>query len=212
MSKFRYFLKRKGNKIGALTFLGLGLGFYVGFYLAIEILSGWTYFRSDVLSIWSFLITLVCYLFLFITNIRNDNAAYTGVFIFISLIVLEGIFNIVDIIRLGTSVLYDGHPGVLISFIAYCVLLAAIVVIGILFYITVYRYMFGRHNDFKRILVFASLFVGVLGLSIAALMAFYGCSMVLTSPNSILLALSVPVSELLVAIGVIFTLKRLRRI
>jgi len=212
MSNFRYFLKRKGNKIGALAFLGLGLAVYLGFYLAIEFLSGWTYFRTDVFSIWSFLITLVCYLFLLITNIRNDNAAYTGVFIFISLIVLEGIFNIVDIIRLGTSILYEGHPGVLVCFIVYCVLLALIVGVGVLFYIGVYRYMLGRHNDFRKISIYAYLFVGILLLSIATLMALYGCSMVLTSPDSILLALSIPVSELLVAVGVVFTLRRLRRI
>ena len=212
MSNFGYFLKRNKNKIGAVTFLGLGLACYLGFYLAIEIISGWTYFRSEPITVWNFMVALVCYLYLLITNIRNDNAAYTGIFMFISLIVLEGVFTIVDTVRLRASLIFAGNAGVSASFIGYCVLLATNVVIGILFYIATFRYMSGRSSDFKKLWIYGLLFGFALLINVASLMVFYGYAAVLTSPTSVLLACAIPFSELLVAIGIVFTLLRLKRL
>ena len=212
MSNVSYFFKRYKNKIGALTFIVLGIAFFLGLYITAEIISDWTYFRSSPLNLWNFMITAVCYIFLLVTNIRNDNAAYSGIFMFITLIVLEGIFNIIDIIRLYNSALFSGNFVVSGTFIGYCVFLVASVVIGVLFYISVYRYMTGRSNDFIGFRIFAIIFGGILLVSTVALMVFYGYCGVLTSVTSTLLAGAIPISELLMSIGVIFTLERLRRL
>ena len=212
MSSVSYFFKRYKNKIGALTFIVLGIAFFLGLYITVEIISDWTYFRSSPLNLWNFIITAVCYIFLLVTNIRNDNAAYSGIFMFITLIVLEGIFNIIDIIRLYNSALFSGNFVVSGTFIGYCVFLVASVVIGVLFYISVYRYMSGRSNDFMRVRIFAIIFGGILLTSTVALMVFYGYCGVLTSVTSTLLAGAIPISELLMSVGVIFTLERLRRL
>lgn len=212
MSSASYFLKRYKNKIGALTFIVLGIAFFLGLYITAEIISDWTYFRSSPLNLWNFMITAVCYLFLLVTNIRNDNAAYSGIFMFITLIVLEGIFNIIDIIRLYNNALFSGNLVVSGTFIGYCVFLVASVVIGVLFYISVYRYMTGRSNDFMRVRIFAVIFGAILLTSTVALMVFYGYCGVLTSVTSTLLAGAIPISELLMSVGVIFTLERLRRL
>ena len=212
MSSVGYFLKRYKNKIGALTFIVLGIAFFLGLYITAEIISDWTYFRSSPLNLWNFMITAVCYVFLLVTNIRNDNAAYSGIFMFITLIVLEGIFNIIDIIRLYNNALFSGNFVVSGTFIGYCVFLVASVVIGVLFYISVYRYMTGRSNDFIRVRIFAVIFGGILLTSTVALMVFYGYCGVLTSVTSTLLAGAIPISELLMSVGVIFTLERLRRL
>ena len=212
MSNVKYFLKRYKNKIGAIGFISLALAFYLAFYLAVEIISGWTYFRSDVFGVWNFLITLVCYLYLLVTNIRNDNAAYTGIFMFVSLIVLQGVFTIIDTIRVQSSAFYTDNPPIIATFVVYCVLLAVTIVVGVLFYISTFRYMAGRTNSFGRLRGLALGFGGALLVMVAVLMVFYGYAAVLTSPVAILLAIAVPVSELFAAVGIIFTLERLRRV
>lgn len=214
MGKFLGSLYRYRNKIGAISLLSIGLLLYMTCYLIIEISFEWSYFRmafqsGSISAIWNFLIALFCYVYLLVTNIRNDNAAYTGIFIFISLIVFEGIFTLIDMIRLLAGL---GEIGVTVGFVLYCLALVLIVASGIFFYITIYRYLSNRNPDFKRVRLAGFLFLGTLVLMAGSLILFYGLSGTLSLFDSALMVLALPLSEVFICGGVLFTLERLRRV
>ena len=211
LTSLKRFFRRWGNKFFALLFIGLGLAAYLGFYFGAEILSGWTYFRSDPMTLWSFAITLVCYGFLLFTNIRNDNRAYQGIFIYVSLLILDSIFNLIDMFRFNYIRLAE-DPLQITFFIIYATSFLALIIVGIFFYVRLMGYMTGRNGDFTKLWIIAWVFLGVVALELTIYTVLLGIAGSLSNPMGALLRLALPVSELLIGFGVIFTLRRLRRL
>lgn len=74
------------NKILAVTFLSLACLFFFGYYLYAEIQTSFTFFRSsDWITILYFVLDAIMYLILLLANIRNDDFAYTGIALFVSM-------------------------------------------------------------------------------------------------------------------------------
>ena len=204
--------KAHKNKILALSFIGLGLLLFLSFYIAAGFSLGWSLVVGSFSGIWNFLITLLVYGYLFFTNLYNDNHAYSGIFAFIALAVFEAVFNIIDLSVSAGAALWNQDGAALATFVPYLALSGGIAGIGIPFYIFLFRYMLGRDSRFGKVRLFALLFLGILLLSSSFYLAYqFIAGLVLTWQN-VLLVLALPISELCVGAGVVFTLERLRRI
>ena len=212
MSNFTRFFRAHKNKIFALTFVGLGLAVFLAFYLVMGFSTEWAVFRTSIAALLNFLITLFCYGYLLFTNIYNDNRAYSAIFTFVGLMVIQAVFNIIDISIAAGSALWNGQVLNLTLFLGYATLSGGVVGIGIPFYIFTFRYLFGRDNRFSKVRLFALLFLGILALSVIFYLTYEFVAGLAVDVGTTLWILALPISELLVGAGVVFTLERLRRI
>ena len=206
------FLRQYHKKILAISFITLGMLLFLGFYVSAEILTDWTYFRNSPMELWNFFIFLICYGILLWTNINNDNYAYRGIYMFLILIVFEGVWGAVNIFRNLSAVLASGDPLYVVTSSLYLVFYGGLIGVGIALYITTFRYMTGRRLSFTLIRVLYLVYDGLLIGAISVEITIFALSGGLNSPLLILTALSIPLSEALVAVGVGFTYERLRRI
>lgn len=208
----RRFFRQYHNKILAITFISLGLGLFLGFYVAAEILSGWTYFRSAPREIINFVLLLITYGILLGTNINNSNYAYRGIYMFLVIAIFEGVFGALDIFLTLGNIFASGDGGSIASTLVYLALYGGLIGVGIALYIGTFNYMVGRRDNFKKLRTLYLIFVGILTASTVSMIVSFHLLGLLSSPINIIILLTNPISETLVAVGVAFTYERLRRI
>ncbi len=198
------------NKIFAVSFLALACLFFFGHYLFLEINCSWTYFRtSSWLNILFFAIDAIMYLILLTCNIRNDDFAYTGIALFVSMKAFEYIktffYNQMGFLNsLSSGSIWNW----LLSSL-YMSFLAGEAGVGIALYVFVVRYQRGSPN-FTLVRVFGIIFAALLALTAItySLIFFQGVAF---SWDLLLSYIALPAAEACVGVGIVFTLERLRR-
>ncbi len=214
MNKVIRYFKEHRNKILAVSFSALALAVFLGYYGVLEILTGGFYFRHQattgdlIIEMWNFVFyAVLVYGGLMYRNIQNDGRAYSNILIFIFSLA----FNLLlDLLEEGIYTVFDVASGQTISVVFFLLSVLFTIgqmVIGILLYINIARYMRGYSVPWKRIRTLAIVFAILVGLGAFPLVAL---SMLLLGDGLIAL-LSVPVSEAFCSIAIIFTLERLRR-
>lgn len=199
------------NKIFALTFLSLACLFFFGHYLFLEINCSWAYFRSaSWLDVLFFALDAIVYLILLTCNIRNDDFAYTGIALFVSMKAFQYIetffynqFGFLASLSSGSVVNW------LLSFF-YMSFLAGEAGVGVALYVFVVRYQRGSSN-FVIVRVFGIIFAALLALTAGtySLIFFRGVTL---SWDLLLSYIALPVAEACAGVGIVFTLERLRRV
>ena len=198
------------NKIFAVTFLSLACFFFFGRYLLLEIDYSWAYFRSTSwLNILFFLLDAVIYLILLTCNIRNDDFAYSGIFLFVSMKAFEYVrtffYDQVNVLNAFSS----GSLLQILFSLLYSSFLAGEAGGGVALYIFIARYRRGSPN-FTVVRVLAIIFACLLFLAGASASALFlqGSSF---SWQVVFSYLALPFAEAFAGLGIIFTLERLKR-
>ena len=206
-----YFKEHK-NKIFAVAFSALALAVFLGRYAVLEVLTGGTYFRSlgqqnMIIELWNvFFYVVLVYGGLLVRNIQNDGRAYQNILVFVFSVAF-GI--IIDLLYGAASNIVYGIDTNAINLTLFLLALAFAVgevVVGILLYINVLRYMRGFGVEWKKIRTLAIVFAVLVGLG-----AFPMVALSMLVEGGWLTLLSVPVSEAFCAVAIVFTLERLRR-
>lgn len=208
---WKLFFKHRKNKILATSLSGIALAILLSYHILGVILYGSSYF--DFRTLWNAALTLVVYTIIFVCNIRNDNFAYTGILGFVFFITFDNIYSLFVSGIFDAPALFSGQaePGVVAIFALTLLGNAAMAVSGIVLYIWIRRYMFGVLSDFNKIRVMGIVFAGLLlvaagfGIGLFMLLGLY-------DPTFLWLLYAQPVSEVVMAIAICFTLERLRRI
>ena len=166
------------NKFFAVLFSAMALLFLIAEFVA----SGAYYGFGAIMTfsgIWNYLLLLGCLLLLLIFNLRNDDRAYAGISLLIFFAAFDGFFGI------GTSVEYVSYfaknnqsVGMFIAFLSILFWIGQLGM-GVVSYIFVARYRFGRTNNFKLVRLFVCLFLlslvltGICQVSMNAYAGFY---------------------------------------
>lgn len=203
------------NKIFAVTFLGLACFCFFGYYLLAEIDSSFSYFRSsNWTAILYFLLDAAMYLILLVTNIRNDDFAYTGIALFVSMETFSYIQQLFYGQISSLPALMSGNPLVACFYTFYLLFLSAEAGTGIALYIFVLRYQRGYPN-FKPVRILGILFACFIGLTslVNSLLIVFSLGTQLVLPWSLIVSLiAIPLAETFASVGIVFTLERLKRI
>ena len=203
MNRFFRFLKEKRNKILAVSLASLAMASFLGYYILMEFASGWMFFRSSPIEIWSFAIILITYGLLLICNIRNDSFAYQGILMFVFYTAF-GAF--MDLLSGSISALMGGRYAIL-SFVLFFGFLAAELALGVMLYIYTLRYMRGYSVPWSRIRLLAILFAALL-TTYWLISPIYA---MLLGEWSLRVIFALPLSEAFIGWCIVFTLERLRR-
>lgn len=208
---WKLFFKHRKNKILATSLSGIALAILLSYHILGVIVYGSSYF--DFRTLWNAALTLVVYTIIFVCNIRNDNFAYTGILAFVFFITFDNIYNLFVSGIFDMPALFSGaaDPAAIAIFVFTLLGNAAMAVSGIILYIWIRRYMFGILSNFNKIRIMGIVFAGLL---LVAVGCGVGLFMVLGLFDSSLLwfLYAEPVSEVVMAIAICFTLERLRRI
>mgnify|MGYP006896540397 FL=1 len=198
------------NKILAVSFLSLACVFFFGYYAYAEIRTSFTFFRSsDWIAILYFVLDAVMYLILLVANIRNDDFAYTGIALFVSMETFSYLQKLFYGQMSFVNVLYSGSPLLIILGTFYILFLAAEAGVGIALYVLVVRYQRG-FPYFKPIRILGILFACSIALaSLSYFGLFLGSGI---DAGAIFSLLATPMAEVFASVGIVFTLERLRRI
>ena len=198
------------NKVFAVSFLTLACLFFFGYYLYLEIAYSWTYFRSTSwINILMFALDAIIYLILLSCNIRNDDFAYTGIALFVSMKFFEyiqaffyGQINVLNAFSSGSAL------SILLA-VLYTAFLAGEAGVGIALYVFIIRYRRGVAN-FIFVRVLSIVFAVILTLTglTSALIFFQGVSF---TWQMLFGYLAIPLAEACAGVGIVFTLERLRR-
>ena len=198
------------NKILAVSFLALACFFFFGHYLLLEINCSWAYFRTTSwLNILFFALDAIMYLILLSCNIRNDDFAYTGIALFVSMKAFE---YIKTFFYNQASFLSSLASGSILSWLLsslYMSFLAGEAGIGIALYVCLVRYQRGSPN-FVLVRVFGIVFASLLALTAAMYSVIYFQSASF-SWGLLLSYVALPLAEACAGVGIVFTLERLKR-
>lgn len=163
-------------------------------------------------SLWNYLLYFLSYGMILFCNIRNDNNAYRGITLFVFFMAFDQIWS-VFMGGIDLAILFNmANPLSIVINVFYLALVLAGGVIGFLLYAKIARYMVDPLASFRKVRIFAIVYAAILlvlfGLSLWSIFFFLGDVGSLALSSLILL----PLSEVIMAVAIIFTLERLRRI
>ena len=209
---FSRFFKSHRNKIMAVSLSGLAFALFAAYYLTVEILSGWVFFRRDFLQIWSFLLYLLVYSIILFANIRNDNVAYMGILMFVFFTFFSRIWDLFPASNNLVSSFSSGNPlliGLCAGFLAAAL---AQFVLGIILYFRIHLYSRGRDDDYRRIRTLGIAYSIALSLCLSFRIALLLLLQGTYGPAYTFLVFMIPLSEVIMSVAIVFTLERLRRL
>ncbi|MDY5441280.1 MAG: hypothetical protein SPG64_03555 [Candidatus Enteromonas sp.] len=210
MNLFRNF-KYKKNKIFAVGFSSLALVLFFTYY-GIQIgFHGFSFFTNDFTEIWNFAIVLFAYFMVFYYNVINDNRAFRGISMFLFMIVASQIINFVFGFGVSIINLLTFDPIIIIFTLVDIAFLVAQIVVGVLLYINARKFMMGRFVDYRKIRKLSILFAAALAVSAISQMVLLGFEGFQSIEFTILYisVFALPLSEVMMAISVVFTFERL---
>ena len=200
------------NKILAVSFLGLANLCFFGYYLYAEIASSFTLLRNsgNWLSLLVFFLDAAMYLILLTANIRNDDFAYTGIALFVSM----ETFGFIQRFLFGqfsfVTALASGSPLAIVFGIFYVLFLLGEAGVGVALYVFIVLYQrgFPRFKPIRILSILFACFVSLTLVSYLIILADFG----LFNLRNFLLLFLLPLAESSASVGIIFTLERLKRI
>ena len=199
------------NKFFALFFLTLAFGFLV-FEFAFDIATFGISYVMTFSNIWNHLLLIACFVVLLIMNIRNDDRAYIGLSLFVFFVAFDGIFGVGDSFQYAIYWLNNGKSFVGLLYLLSIFFWLGQLGLGVVTYLFLARYRFGRTNNFKLVRLFSILFFVALVLTTISTFSLlflsdsgYGIETYLSSGSYFL-------AEIAAGAACIFTLNRLRRL
>ena len=193
----------------ATSFAALACALFLSVYVYYEILTGWTYFRSDFRNVWNFILTAVVYGLILVANIRNDNIAYHGILMFVFIVAFAFIWDIINgSINLGGA-FASGDAGTILVSVLLLLFMVGALGLGFTLYVFIIRYASMRTNSFRPVRILAIAFAGTLFIACAfeiSLLAW------LLNAASLFAIFGLPIAQILMAVAIVFTLERLRRL
>lgn len=206
---WKLYFKHRKNKIFATGLSGIALAILLAYHIGGVIIYGSAYF--DFATIWNAALTLIVYGIIFVCNIRNDNLAYSGILAFVFFITFDHIYSLLMSGYNFAALFSSGAPAAIIAFIVTLLFNVAMVVSGVILYIRIRRYMIGLYSDFRKIRTLGIIFAGLLLIAVSVEVALF-IMIGLFEPGFMWMLFAEPVSEVVMAAAVCFTLERLRRI
>jgi len=206
--KISLFFKRWHNKFFAILFISLAILLFLAHYLYCEIVTGWRYLVSDPMELFNLVIYAIVYGVILYGNIKNNNIAYTGILLFLCMLVVDCLFDVIQNARYGISL--ESGTIFLVLYLIQITITVSVIVVGIVYYLGIQKYINFQSEDFKRLrilgIIFSSLlFVELLPIIILQILSgWYGAL-------GLLLAFALPLSELFTSISCIWTVERLER-
>lgn len=204
---WRLYLKHRKNKILAVSLSTIAfLMLASSFALEVSLVG------ASFTSLWNYLLYFLSYGMILFYNIRNDNNAYRGITLFVFFMAFDQIWS-VFMGGIDLAILFDmANPLSIVINVFYLALVLAGGVIGFMLYAKIARYMVDPLASFRKVRIFAIVYAAILlvlfGLSLWSIFFFLGDVGSLALASLILL----PLSEAIMAVAIIFTLERLRRI
>ena len=210
MNLFRNF-KYKKNKIFAVGFSSLALVLFFVYYGIQVGMYGFAFFTSDPFEIWNFAIVLIAYFTVFYYNLMNDNRAFRGITMFLFMIVASQVINFAFSFPVSIVNLFSAHPLVIVFTLLNIAFLVGQIVVGVLLYVNASRFARGGFVDQRKIRKYAILFAVALGLTAFSQMVLLGFSGFQSIEYAIAYVslFAFPLSEVMMAVAVVFTLERL---
>lgn len=204
---WRLYLKHRKNKILAVSLSTIAfLMLSSSFALEVSLVG------ASFTSLWNYLLYFLSYGMILFYNIRNDNNAYRGITLFVFFMAFDQIWS-VFMGGIDLAILFNmANPLSIVINVFYLALVLAGGVIGFMLYAKIARYMVDPLASFRKVRIFAIVYAAILlvmfGLSLWSIFFFLGDVGSLALASLILL----PLSEVIMAVAIIFTLERLRRI
>lgn len=204
---WRLYLKHRKNKILAVSLSTIAfLMLASSFALEVSLVG------ASFTSLWNYLLYFLSYGMILFYNIRNDNNAYRGITLFVFFMAFDQIWS-VFMGGIDLAVLFNmANPLSIVINVFYLALVLTGGVIGFMLYAKIARYMVDPLASFRKVRIFAIVYAAILlvlfGLSLWSIFFFLGDVGSLALASLILL----PLSEVIMAVAIIFTLERLRRI
>ena len=204
---WRLYLKHRKNKILAVSLSSIAfLMLAASFALEVSLVG------ASFTSLWNYLLYFLSYGMILFYNIRNDNNAYRGITLFVFFMAFNQIWS-VFMGGIDLAILFDmANPLSIVINVFYLALVLAGGVIGFFLYAKIARYMVDPLASFRKVRIFAIVYAAILlvlfGISLWSVFFFLGDVDSLSLASLILL----PLSEVIMAAAIIFTLERLRRI
>lgn len=204
---WRLYLKHRKNKILAVSLSTIAfLMLASSFALEVSLVG------ASFTSLWNYLLYFLSYGMILFYNIRNDNNAYRGITLFVFFMAFNQIWS-VFMGGIDLAILFDmANPLSIVINVFHLALVLAGGVIGFMLYAKIARYMVDPLASFRKVRIFAIVYAAILlvlfGLSLWSIFFFLGDVGSLALASLILL----PLSEVIMAVAIIFTLERLRRI
>lgn len=204
---WRLYLKHRKNKILAVSLSTIAfLMLASSFALEVSLVG------ASFTSLWNYLLYFLSYGMILFYNIRNDNNAYRGITLFVFFMAFDQIWS-VFMGGIDLAILFNmANPLSIVINVFYLALVLAGGVIGFMLYAKIARYMVDPLASFRKVRIFAIVYAAILlvlfGLSLWSIFFFLGDVGSLALASLILL----PLSEVIMAVAIIFTLERLRRI
>ena len=209
---FSRFYKSHRNKIWAVSLSALAFALFLGYYVTMEVLSGWVFFRSDFLQIWNFLLYLLVYSIILFANIRNDNVAYMGILMFVFFTFFSRIWDLFPASNNLLASFSSGSPTLITLCAGFLVTALGQFVLGIMLYFRIHVYSRGRDDNYMRIRVLGICY----GVALALCLSFRIALLILLQgafgPAYTFLVFMIPLSEVVMSGAIVFTLERLRRL
>lgn len=202
------YLKHRKNKILAVGLSGLATVLLcLCFFLDMSALD-WMF---DFTTLWNYLLYFIAYLIILICNIRNDNAAYRGITLFVFFMAFDQIWS--GLMMGGTAfALFSGADPVSLTLVI-IYLLSVIVggVLGFILYAKIFKYMINPLADYRPVRKYGIIYSSSLFFILALLIGTEMYVNPLASALDIAVIFLLPISELIMSVAIVFTLERLYR-
>ncbi|MCQ2742730.1 MAG: hypothetical protein MJ239_05470 [Bacilli bacterium] len=208
---FKNTLKFKKNKILAVSFSFFGLALLLTSVIIYVARTGFASFFSDYSNVFNFALLFIVYGILFGCNVKNDNFAYQGILMFAFIMAFDAFVFIIRNANFYAQFFSAKIPLDLIPYIIYFFNFFALTAFGVILYVVTIKYMRGRIENFGRVRLFGILFaVSVLVGCVLYVFSLYHS----VSPAFYVLMPYIfeEFSMTAIAISIVFTLERLRRI
>ena len=196
------------NKILAVGFASLAIAVFLAEHVFITVQFGWGYYKNSPFTVFNILLTLFVYVFLLVTNIQNDDRAYSAIHVFLFFIVYDMVWAFLPTGFNVISAFQVPWPWFLFSIIM-AIGVVATGVFGVFSYINLFRYRIGRiafEKTWRFIWLFTLSFVAY-SLVAILLMAY----MLGGTGTAVTYAVLAFLPDALLALSVLFTVLRLRR-
>ena len=204
-------LKNRKNKIFAIGLSLIALGFFVA-GISIHFFTLGANFMGTpqgIIDIISFVFEGGILTYLLVTNIRNDSRAYLAILMWLFWFFVDEIFTILYSRLAIVSFFGPNVDPVYVTLSSlYILFTVASLVIGILLYIFIRRYMFMSYDRFSRIRLFAIIHAGI---SIGASCLIIALEYLVNGQAFFIESLFFGLCRALADIAICFTLERLRR-
>jgi hypothetical protein len=197
------------NKYLAVFFSSLALALLLSDFLleVILIAEGYATLSWDSpLSLWNYVVLGICYSWLLVGNLRNDNRAYSGLLMFVFMSFVGSIESLFYFELLNFRILFSKDAVLIALALVLLGILILEIVAGIMTFVRIRQYLSRRYFSYKGVWIWCLVFVVFTVASNCLWPIIYAIEGTLSSTWTLVL---LPLSEAFAAVACFFTTLRL---